>query len=461
MLVTTLTTGTSTASLRLAEFVNKSRWEDVPAAAVTAGKRAILDTIGVTLAGTVEAPSEIVRRVAEVEAGPPLCTVIGTPLRTGAVWAALANGVAAHAHDFDDTNFTMMGHPSAPVLSAALAAGETVMADGPRLLHAFVLGFEVEVTLGEALNPGHYERGWHATGTLGTLGAAVAAARLFDLDVSATAAALGLAASQASGLKENFGTMAKPFHAGNAARSGLLAALLAREGFTSSEAAVDGPQGFLALYGSGAGPSISFDRLGSPWQIIRTGIAVKPYPCCALTHSAIDAMLELRAASRFSPAEVRDVEIAVTPVVPSVLIHPDPSTELEAKFSMQYCAATALARGGVGIDSFERSAIADPEVRRLMTRVRMVVDPDVGGSRETHAWSRATVRLADGRVLATPPRGARGHPDAPLSDEALTRKFNDCAARVLPPERVASVAEMLWTLDGCPDLRSLTALLRP
>jgi 2-methylcitrate dehydratase PrpD len=455
-----VTTETSTASLRFAEFIVKSRWEDVVGAAVDRAKRAVLDTIGVTLAGSVEPAAEIVRRVAEVEAGTPLCSVLGTPLRTGAVWAALANGVAAHAHDFDDTNFAMMGHPSAPVLAAALAAGEAAMVDGPGLLHAFLLGFEVEVALGEAINPEHYERGWHATGTFGTFGATAAAARLLDLDVPATATALGLAASQASGLKENFGTMTKPFHAGHAARSGVLAALLARQGFTSSRAALDGAQGFLAVYGTGPSASIAFDRLGSPWQILRTGIAVKPYPCCALTHSAIDALLELRAAHRLDPAAVREVEVAVAPVVPTVLIHPDPSTELEAKFSMQYCAAAALAKGTVAIDTFEPAALTDPEIRTLMGRTRMIVDPAVGESKATSAWSRVRVTLADGRVVAMPPRGARGHPDAPLSDEALGRKFSDCAGRVLPPDRIATVAELLWTLDGCPDLRSLTALLR-
>jgi 2-methylcitrate dehydratase PrpD len=458
---------TSTASLRLAEFIVKSRWEDVPLAAVDAAKRAVLDTIGVMLAGVGEPAAQIVRRLAEVEGGTPLCSVLGTPLRTGAIWAALANGVAAHALDFDDTNFTMMGHPSAPVLAAALAAGEAAMVDGRRLLLAFLIGFETEVAFGEALNPAHYERGWHATGTLGTLGAVAAAARLLDLDVPATTAALGVAASQASGLKENFGTMTKPFHAGHAARSGVLSALLAREGFTSSHAAVDGVQGLLALYGGGdagapanATPSITLDHLGSPWQILRTGIAVKPYPCCALTHSAIDALLELRATHRIEPAEVRAVEVAVAPVVPTVLIHPDPSTELEAKFSMQYCAAAALATGRIAIDTFEPATLADPEIRKLMVRARMVVDPAVGGSRDTQAWSRVRVTLADGRVLGTPPRGARGHPDAPLSDDALARKFSDCAARALPPDRIASVTEMLRTLDGCPDLRSLTALLR-
>ena len=222
------------ATSTVAEFVAKSRWEDCPAEAVDAARRAILDCLGVMLAGSVEPAARIVTEIARSEGGAPLATVVGTSLRTGAVWASLANGTAAHALDFDDTNFAMMGHPSAPVLSAALAAGELALADGRSLVHAFLLGFEVETTLAEVMNPPHYEKGFHATGTLGAMGAAAAAARLLGLDASQTRTALAVAASQASGLKENFGTMTKPFHAGHAARSGVLSALLAREGFTAS-----------------------------------------------------------------------------------------------------------------------------------------------------------------------------------------------------------------------------------
>ena len=181
---------------RLAEFVAKSRWEDAPAEAVEAARRAILDCLGVMLAGSAEPPARIVQRVAEAEGGAPLCTIVGAGRRTGAVWAALCNGTAAHALDFDDTNFAMMGHPSAPVLAAALAAGELALADGQAVVHAFLLGFEVETALAEVINPPHYEHGWHATCTLGTLGAATAAARLLGLDAGQIGAALAVAASQ-------------------------------------------------------------------------------------------------------------------------------------------------------------------------------------------------------------------------------------------------------------------------
>ncbi len=224
------------ATALLAEFITKSRYEDCPEAALDAARRAILDCLGVMLAGSVEPAARILQEVARAEGGAPLATVVGTGRRTGAVWAALCNGTAAHALDFDDTNFALMGHPSAPVLAAALAAGELALADGRAVLHAFLLGFEVETTLAEVINPAHYAHGWHATCTLGTLGAAAAAARLLGLDGTQTRHALAVAASQSSGLKENFGTMTKPFHAGHAARSGVLSALMAREGWKGPRA---------------------------------------------------------------------------------------------------------------------------------------------------------------------------------------------------------------------------------
>ena len=443
---------------RLAEFIGKNRWDEVPPAAIEQAKRAILDTLGVMLAGSVEPPARIVRGLAEAEGGAPRCAVVGTKARTGAAWAALANGTAAHALDFDDTNFAMMGHPSAPVLAAALAAGELAAADGRALLHAYLLGFEVETALGEAMVPAHYEHGWHATGTLGSLGAAAAAARMLGLDAGRTRMALALAASQASGLKENFGTMAKPFHAGHAARTGVLSALLARDGFTGSEQAIEGPQGFLKVLG-GELNMAALETFGAPWRILSTGIAVKPYPSCAMTHSAIDALLELRSRHGVRAEEVTDVEIEVAPVVPGILIHPKPQSGLEAKFSMEYCAAAALAEGRVGIDTFADDRVRDPRVRALMEKVRTPVDPSLSGHLDRHGWSRVTLRLADGRQLTWGPGGPQGHPDRPLSHDQLLAKFRDCARVVLPADRVDAAAGAITALERCPDLKKLTALL--
>jgi 2-methylcitrate dehydratase PrpD len=450
------------ATARIAEFVAKNRWEELPQEAIAQAKRAILDTIGVTLAGSMEPPARIIQKIAEAEGGAPLATVLGTRIRTGTVWAALANGTAGHALDFDDTNFAMMGHPSVPVLAAALAAGELALADGRALLHAFLLGFEVEATLGEVVNPAQYQRGFHATGTLGALGAAAASAKLLDLDPSQARHALAIAASQASGLKENFGTMTKPFHAGHAARSGLLSALLARDGFTASEIALEGPQGYLRVLGTQTDdPTPALARLGAPWKILTSGVAVKPYPSCACTHSIIEALLELREAHRLRPEAVQEITVGVASMVPNILIHHDPRTGLEGKFSAEFCAAAALVDGRVGIATFTDERTADPSIRAAMGKVRMVVDPTVPTDLERHVWTRVTAKLADGRTLDIPPREVRGHPGVPLSREALRQKFEECAAVALTRDRVESVGEILEVLEDCPDLRSLTAILRP
>ena len=388
----------------------------------------------------------------------PFCTVVGTSLRTAPTWAALANGTAAHAHDFDDTNFALMGHPSAPLLAAALAAGEAEMADGAAVVTAYLIGFEISAALGLAFNPEHYTRGWHATSTIGTLGCAAAAAKILGLDAGQTRHALGVAASLASGLKENFGSMTKPFHAGHAARNGVFAAMLAREGFTASGPALEGTQGYANAFSQSKLSPAAFDRLGADWQILASGIAVKPYPSCALTHSAIDALLDLRAQHRLGVEQVEEVEVGVNHVVPEVLRHNAPSTGLERKFSMQFCAAEALATGRVEIASFEDGR-TDDGTRVLMDRVRMVVDPTLPDGLEQHAWSRVTVTLRDGRTLTSPPRGASGHPDQPLTDAQLRAKFLGCAAPVLGDDEAEGVAEQLAHLEHVPDIRALTSRL--
>src|SRR5205823_882094 len=358
-----------TATARLAEFVVKTTLRECPDGAITLVRRAVLDTLGVMLAGAAEPAARAVRQVARAEGGVPLATVVGTRLATAPGWAALANGTAGHAHDFDDTNFALMGHPSVPLLATALAAGEAETADGRLVVLAYIVGFEVSTTLGRALNPEHYTRGWHATSSIGTLGCAAAAARLLGLDVSQTRHALAIAASHASGLKENFGSMTKPYHAGHAARSGLLAAQLAREGLTASETALEGPQGYVAAFGGAGGLEPALDALGRTWQLLASGIAVKPYPSCALTHSAIDALLELRARHGIRPGDVAAVEVGVNRVVPDVLAHRQP----------------ALARGSP----------------REVSRLRDAGAPSRrGGGRRRHA------------------RAPRGHPRHPHADLA-------------------------------------------
>ncbi len=447
------------AAARLAEFVVKTSLEDCPAEAIARVRRAALDTLGVMLAGADEPVARIVRRVVRAEGGIALATVVGTALKTAPGWAALANGAAGHAHDFDDTNFALLGHPSVPLLSTALAAAEAEMAGGRAVVLGYILGFEIDVALGTALNPDHYTRGWHATSSIGTLGCAAAASRIMGLDLVQTRHALAIAASHASGLKENFGSMTKPYHAGHAARNGILAAQLAREGMTASETALEGKQGYAAAFGGAQSLDQALESLGRTWHLLGSGIAVKPYPSCALTHSAIDALIDLRTEHRLSSRDVAAVQVGVNKVVPDVLAHSRPTTALERKFSMQFCAAAALAEGRVDFASFAEGEVASAETRELMERVAMVVDPGLPQGVEQHAWSRVTVKLRDGRTLASEARGARGHPDTPLSDAALREKFLACARTVLPADEAEGVAEQLAHLEDIPDIRALTSRL--
>ena len=446
-----------TAISRFAEFVSSA---DVPAAARAAARDAVQDTVGVALAGAGEPAARIVQRVARADAGPGACSVLGTDLTAGPTWAALANGTAAHALDFDDMCWVSLAHPSAPLVAAGLAAGEAAGASGRELLDAYVVGFEVECALGVVMNPAHYEQGWHCTSTIGTIGAAAAAARVLGLDAETTGRALSIAASEACGLKENFGTMVKPLQGGLAARNGVLAALLARESLTASEDAIDGPQGLLvAMQSAGRDPSEAIDRLGREWEIVEGGITVKLYPSCAATHPTIDTLIDLRREHGIDPAAVEAVEVDVDPVTPTVLIHARPVTGLEGKFSLHFCAAAALAYGRVGIDTFEDDAMRVPAVARLVPLVTMRADDRLGRESPPLTEARVRVRLAGGRTLERFVRGARGYPARPASPDELDGKFTACARRAVSSAAAAAALDYLRELDAAASVRGLAARL--
>jgi len=432
-----------------------------PSRARSIAARAFLDTIGVTLAGVGEPAARVVQRMTSEE-NSGQCGVIATSLRTGAANAALANGTAAHALDFDDMCFVSLAHPSAPLVSAALAAGEWAGASGVELLDAYIVGFELEGRLGRAMNPRHYQRGWHCTATIGTIGTAAAAARLFGLDVERTAHAIAIAASESCGLKENFGTMVKPLHAGLAARNGVVAAQLARAGLTASASAIEGAQGFLAAMDS---ERSSLDGvvadLGTRWEIVDTGITVKLYPSCAGTHPTLDALLDLRRLAGFTFVDVERVEVGVDPIVPTILIHDRPTTGLEGKFSMPFCAAAALVHGHVGIDTFDAPHLQDERVRAMQSRVTMRVDSTLDASAPPLTQSRVTVRLHDGRVLTAEAHGARGYPARPASDDELAAKFLSCAEAVLTRDEARAALAALREIETSKDVRALMMLLQP
>jgi 2-methylcitrate dehydratase PrpD len=340
---------------------------------------------------------------------------------------------------------------------------EQAGASGRALLDAYVVGFEIEGRLGRTMNPRHYEQGWHCTSTLGTIGAAAAAARLLGLDAGAADRAIAIAASEASGLKENFGTMVKPLHAGLAARNAVLAALLAQAGLSASAEALSGAQGFLAAMSSqsdGAALARAMADLGTRWEILDTGITVKLYPSCAATHPTLDALLDLRRECGFRGEDVDAIDVGVDPITPTVLIHDRPADGLQAKFSMPFCAAAAAVRGAVGIDTFDDGALRDPAIEAVRARVAMRIDPSLDPAAPPLTQARLRVTLRDGRMLTRLASGARGYPERPASDDDLARKFLACAVRTLD-EAAATRALEAWSNVGrMDDVRQTAALLQ-
>ena len=448
----------------LADFVTGAT---PPAAARARAAVTILDTVGVTLAGSVEPAARIVQSTASENGGRVFrpgsadgCAIIGTALRASAPDAALANGTAAHALDFDDMCFVSLAHPSAALVPALLATGELRGASGGAVLDSYIVGFELEARFGRLMNPRHYQRGWHCTATLGVLGAAAAASRLGGLEPAAVAHAIGIAASSASGLKDNFGSMVKPLHAGLAARGGVLAFLLARGGMTASAQALDGSQGFLhAMDSERQDLAREIADLGSRWEILDTGITMKLYPSCAATHPPLDVLLELRDEEHLTPDGIESIDVDVDRITPTVLLYAQPATPLEAKFSLQFCAAAAIADGRVSVDTFSDERLRDPALRALMARVNMGVDEALGREAPPLTEARVHVRLRGGRTLVREVKGARGTPDRPASAAEVEAKFMACATRVLAPGRASRALETLRRFEELADVRELTQLL--
>lgn len=447
----------STAVSRLATFVASA---EVPPGAREIARDAVQDTIGVALAGAAEPASVILQRLVGTEGGSGPCSVLGTSNKCGPSFAALANGTAAHALDFDDMCWISLAHPSAPLVSSTFALGEMADVSGRHLLDAYVVGFEIEAVLGDTMNPLHYKRGWHGTATIGTLGAAASASRILGLDAETTGRALAIASSEASGLKENFGTMVKPLQGGLAARNGVLAALLAREGFSASVHAIDGTQGLLiAMQSSRTDLTDGCEQLGKRWEIVESGITMKLYPSCAATHPTIDTLINLRREKKFDPSEIESVEISVDSVTPTVLIYSQPMNGLEGKFSLHYCAAAALAFGYVGIDTFEPATMSSPEVQRILPLVKMRADNRLGVEAPPLTEARVSLRLSGGRTFERFARGARGYPDRPASSEERDSKFMSCACRVVPVDVAAESLGFLRSLENSDSVRGLSMRL--
>ncbi len=431
----------------LATFVSSLAAADVPEDALRLAERAILDTVGVTLAGADGEAGAIAAATVSGERGET--TVLGRDERLPLSDAVFANATAGHALDFDDVALAAMdGHPSVPMVAPLLAVGEREGASGRNLLTAFVAGFETQSSLSAPISPGHYEGGWHATSTIGLFGAAAAVANLLGLSAERTAHALSIAASMPAGLKRNFGSTTKPIHAGQAARSGTTAALLAAEGATGDTTAIDGERGFFELYrGDGEPDPTALPDLGERWSILEDGIDVKKYPCCYYTHAAIHAAIGLAEDRDLEPTEIADVTVTASRGAADALAHDDPETGLEAKFSMPYLIGRSIADREVGLAAFDADAIDESAVQTVRERVTLTVDDEL--PYDSNA-ARVAVTTRDGETHERTRERPPGTHEDPLPIDELHAKFRMCAGYA--PGTVAT-DDALAALD---DLRSVS-----
>jgi len=447
-------------AIELAQRITALNYDSLPPAAVRWAKVGILDTVGVTLAGSREDTARLAARALGSSPGPS--QVFGNDQRVNPLDAALINGAASHALDFDDCNNTFGGHPSAPILPALFALADETGASGRDFITAYVAGFETETKIALGVHFHHYTKGWHPTATLGVFGSAAACARLLKLDEAQTAVALAAAASFSSGVKANFGTMMKPLHVGHCARNGLFAALLAREGYTANVAsAFEHKQGFFEVFNSEGNYDAAriLPAWGNPWDIVEPGIAIKQYPCCGSTHPAIDAMLELVRAHDLKPADVERIDAWTHARRLEHTNRPHPQSELDAKFSVQYCLARALADRKVTIEQFEGDSYKDGKIRDLMSRVHAAPYSTAQFPADNHFGAEVKVTLKSGKVIAHKVDQPFGRTSAnPLTPELLKEKFVNCARRVLPEATVAQLYATIEKFEQINDVRELTAL---
>lgn len=460
------------ATQAIAEFIARTPFPPLPPDAPEKAAKAIADTFAVMLAGagSSEVREPLLRYAgAGHERGP--VPLLGTGLSASPETAALVNGTFAHALDYDDVLSIMPGHPSAVILAATLASLDGTRVTGKSFLDAYVTGIEVGGKIGLGMTQGHYHRGFHATGTLALFSATAALARLHGLDVATTRQMFGIAASMASGLRRNFGTMTKPLHTGLAARSALTAVRLAQSGFTAAPDILEAPAGFFAAYGvEESDPAITASGLGRPFVVSDPGLALKKFPCCYATHRAMDGLLALRARLGFDAAGVDRIICKVPPGGMKVLIYPRPATGLEGKFSLPYTLAAGALDGSYSLASFSDAAVRRPEIESLYARIDAREDASSRGddpmfdklSSGSRGYVQVEVKLRDGRSDSIRVDKAPGAPSRDLTWDELRGKFMDCARQSghVPEKSAADAFEMIRKLEQADDLSEIVDLLR-
>jgi 2-methylcitrate dehydratase PrpD len=455
----------------VADFVVATRAEAIPADVARLGKRSVLDGLGLALAGAAAECGRITRRyfgdlgIANDRGS----TVIGSMLRVPARFAAFANGIAIHADDYDDTQlavakdrvYGLLTHPTAPALAAVLAVAERDQRSGRDMMTAYQVAVEVECKIAEAILPRHYQEGFHSTATCGAIGAAAGVANLLGLDRETTRRALSLGASQAAGLRENFGTMTKPFHAGRAAESGVVAAEMTALGLSASPIGLEAGRGFFRAAGGGYSPEMIEGKLGRPWTFASPGVSIKPHPSGSLTHPGMSVMADLIKRHDLRPERIKRVAVGTNHNMPNALIHHRPKNELQAKFSMEFCMAILLLERKAGLEQFTDEVVNRPDVQALLQRVEFGVHPEAEAAGFDKMTTIIDIELNDGTVLKGAADFGKGSPANPMNDEELFNKFRECAAwGGLKPDDAQRVIDLVWNIDELANVAELPSLLR-
>jgi 2-methylcitrate dehydratase PrpD len=453
----------------VSKFVASTKYEDIPGDVIELGKKSILDGLGLALAGSRAQTGPICREYLEhlgVCGGK--ATIIGSSKKTSPRFAAFVNGVSIHADDFDDTQLSgskdrvygLLVHPTVPVLPALLALAESRAISGKELMLAYHLGVEVECKIAEAISPRHYEDGFHSTGTCGPFGSAAACAKLLQFDVSKIRNAFGLAASQSGGLRENFGTMTKPFQAGHAAESGLLSAELVSLGWTAAEQILEAERGFFHAFGGSFNPEAIMDRLGKPWTFVSPGISLKPYPSGSLSHPAMTELGRLIEVNKLQAAQVEKLDVGANHQMTTTLLHHRPKTGLEAKFSMEFCMAILLLRGKAGLSEFSDQVVRQTDVQEMIGRINFYVDPEAESVGYDKMTSLLKIHLKDGRVLTGRGDFGKGSPANPMTFGEAAAKFRGCAHYAeWPKDKIENLITYVHALESMSDIRILLRLL--
>jgi 2-methylcitrate dehydratase PrpD len=445
---------TSVETRTLLDFVCHTAATDIPTDVLHESARCLLDHLGLAVAGAEEPAARIAMEQCLGLGGDPQARVLGTSHRLRVTDAALVNGISCHALDFDDTHVPTILHPTTPLYAAGTPLAELRGAGGLDLLAAHALGYELAARASNALYPEHYDAGWHMTGTTGALASATVAIRLLGLTGTAATHCLSIAATQAAGHREQFGTMTKPFHAGHAAAAGVWAGLLASGGFTGAPDPLQGRRGMFAVMSSASTPADLVGGLGQRWQIFDNG--VKPYACGVVIHPAIDAVRDLAVRRGLAGDRIEKIRLRVHPLVLELTGKTDPRTGLEGKFSVTFACSIALLDGRAGEAEFSDAAVVRTDVRGLMARIEVVADADV-----PHTQAGATALTDDGETIEVWVDHARGTPGNRLTDDELREKFHGLADGVLGRDRAERLADTTFGLSKCGDVEAMLALTTP